>query len=143
MNSVCYCVHRVILDKIMKVLVVDDNVVNHSLTKVMLEDYSCAVEIAVNGKIAVEMAQKNTYDLIIMDVRMPVMNGMDAAKKIRKFNPAIPIIALTINDGLDARDACLNAGMNDFLEKPVEKSKLKSVLEQWGNEKIRSSSSGT
>ncbi len=129
----------------MKILIVDDNVVNHSLTRVMLEDYGCSVEIAVNGKIGVEMAEKNAYDLIIMDLRMPVMNGLEATKKIRKFNQQIPIIAFTINDGGDgdAREECLKAGMNDFIEKPVEKPKLRAMLEQWGSEKIRSSISGT
>jgi two-component system, sensor histidine kinase len=119
----------------MKVLIVDDNIVNHSLTKVMLEDLKCTVEVAVNGKIAVEMTEKNNYDLIIMDVRMPVMNGPDATRKIRKFNPGVPIIALTMNDGPDSRDACKEAGMNDFLEKPVEKAKLKSLLDEWVTEK--------
>ncbi len=105
----------------LRVLVVDDEPVNREIAAIQLEDAGCVVETAEDGVIAVEMAKRNTYDLFLMDLQMPGMNGLEATRKIREMPnfSTTPIIAMTANAFVEDRDRCLAAGMNAHLTKPV------------------------
>ncbi len=113
------------------VLLVEDVEVNVFVITEMLESYGCRVDHAVNGKIALEMEAKKNYDIIFMDCQMPIMNGFQATKEIRKTNENIPIIALTANVLTEERDKCFDAGMDAFVSKPVTKKNFASVLSEW------------
>jgi len=115
----------------LKVLLVEDNIVNVKVATMMLKRYGIDCELASNGEIAVEKIKNGQqYDLIFMDIQMPVMDGITATKLIRSLPNGIniPIIAMTANAFDDDREKCLNAGMNDFLTKPLKKDLLELVL---------------
>ena len=120
----------------MKVLVVEDNIVNQKVAKALLERQGCIVYIANNGLEALEKAQQFPVDLILMDMQMPEMNGLEATEALRK-SPSeqlqqLPIIALTANATKNDRDLCFAAGMNDYLSKPFRPDDLAKILLQWG-----------
>lgn len=114
-----------------QILVAEDNDSNFMLLKSILKTTS--LDRAINGAEAVKKAQTNSYTLILMDIRMPNMNGLEATRKIREFNQQIPIIAVTANafdsDRLDA----LEAGCNDFIAKPIRKQELLAAIEKITN----------
>lgn len=102
----------------MKVLLVDDNKMNLLIASRFLKRWQVESDEAMNGQEAVAMAAKKNYDLIIMDLQMPVMNGFEATEAIRTTNTAVPIIALTADAMPETYDKALQAGMNDYLTKP-------------------------
>ena len=115
------------------VLVADDNPVNRKLLHGMLAKLGCNVAFANDGAQAVEMACSQEYAVIFMDVQMPVMSGIDAAGAIRrKLKHKVPIIAVTADGLSEDRDACMAAGMNDYLVKPLDRKALADVLRQHG-----------
>jgi PAS domain S-box-containing protein len=108
-----------------KVLVVEDITLNQLLMKTVLYDFGFEFDIAVNGKTAIEKLQKNSYDIILMDLHMPVMNGFEATRYIRKkMNSQIPIIALTADVTQSDLEKCRAAGMNDYIVKPLDERLL-------------------
>jgi CheY-like chemotaxis protein len=111
------------------VLVVDDQETNLMVMDGILKyHYGIDADFANNGKEAVDMAARREYDLIFMDVDMPVMNGIDATRAIIRNNPNMPIIAVTSN-GLDEnKEACLKAGMLESLVKPIDLDELRKVI---------------
>jgi two-component system, sensor histidine kinase and response regulator len=116
-----------------RVLLVEDNEINQEVAIGLLEDAAIKVDLAENGEIAVRMAQENNYDAVLMDMQMPVMDGIEATRAIRS-NPHLqdlPIIAMTANAMAVDRDKCLNAGMNDHIGKPIDPDELFSVLLRW------------
>ena len=119
----------------LKVLLVEDNIVNQKVAKALLEKQGCVVYIANNGLEALEKATQLPTDLIFMDMLMPEMNGLEATVELRKRrskNPQeIPIIALTANATLEAKNSCIEAGMNDFLSKPFRPHELAEILDKW------------
>jgi two-component system sensor histidine kinase/response regulator len=122
--------------KRIRVLVAEDNAVNQKLIRILLQRLGCVEEIVPNGKIAFEKATTEEYDLCLMDLQMPVMGGIEATKNIRKSgNTKLPIIALTAVAFKEGRDECLEAGMNDFLARPVDPDKLKEKILEWTKEK--------
>ena len=101
-----------------KILIAEDNDSNYVLmTYLLKKDFE--FERAKNGQEAVEMAEKNTYDIVLMDIKMPIMDGLEATKAIKEKFPNLPIIALTANAFDSDRQLALDAGCNDFLSKPV------------------------
>jgi CheY-like chemotaxis protein len=114
-----------------KILLVEDVEINRMIVAGLLEDSGCIIDEAENGEAAVYMAEKNTYDLILMDVSMPVMDGLTATREIRKFNTDIPIIAMTANAFKEDAEACIKAGMNAHLAKPIEPDDFMEVLTEW------------
>lgn len=116
-----------------RILAVDDNHVNRLLIKRMLCDSGMEIDTAKNGKEAVEMAAKEDYDLIIMDLQMPVMDGFDATTSIRKNAFEKPIVALSANINNDSIRKSKEVGMNDFLEKPFQKHQLITFIQKWIN----------
>ena len=125
------------------ILVAEDNPVNQDVVRHMLNLLGCGIEIAENGVLVVEAAQKGGYDLIFMDCQMPRMDGFAATRIIRDREAALglarrPIIALTANAIAGDRDRCLAAGMDDYLSKPFDLTQLRGVLQRWIPEKARS-----
>lgn len=117
-----------------KILVVEDNPVNQMVTAAFLEKDGHKVVLAENGLIAVNKVQENRYDLVLMDISMPEMDGMTATRHIRQLGGAyatLPIIAMTALSMPGDRERCLAAGMNDYLAKPVKQDLLRSTLKKW------------
>lgn len=123
----------------LKILLIEDYFINQEVTKDILEYMDCNVEIAESGKTALEMYQGEKYDVIFMDIQMPDMDGFEVTRHIRKLSPNLSrpiIIALTANVLNDAKEKCLNAGMNDFIAKPMEAEKLEDMLKKFFPTKI-------
>ncbi|MBN2702660.1 MAG: response regulator [Pontiellaceae bacterium] len=121
-----------------KVLLVEDNLVNQVVFQRLLTNSGVGFDVAVNGEEAVQKVREGTlYDLIFMDCQMPVMDGYEASRVIRELEAAeakgahIPIIALTANAMTGDREKCLEAGMDDYLAKPVKKQAVLEILETW------------
>ena len=111
--------------KNIKVLVVEDIELNQLLMRTLLEDFGFEFDIATNGKIAIDFLKTNTYDIILMDLQMPLMNGFEASDYIRKeMKLDIPIIALTADVTTADLAKCRDVGMNDYLAKPVDERLL-------------------
>ena len=112
-----------------KVLIAEDVELNQLLIKIILLDFGFDIDIASNGQIAIEYLKKNGYDIILMDLQMPVMNGFDATEYIRnKMNSQIPIIALTADVTILDVEKCKTVGMNDYISKPIDENLLFSKI---------------
>jgi PAS domain S-box-containing protein len=115
-----------------RVLLAEDNPVNREVAEEMLRSVGLVVESAPNGVRAVELARSRAYDLILMDLQMPLMGGLQAARVIREqADRATPIVAMTANAFLEDRAACLDAGMNDHVTKPVDPALMYATLLRW------------
>jgi signal transduction histidine kinase/CheY-like chemotaxis protein len=116
-----------------RLLLVEDNPVNREVMEAILGGMAFAVDIAHHGAEAVAMAATAAYDLILMDMQMPVMDGLEATRAIRRLpaGGAIPIVAMTANVFEDDKKRCLEAGMDDHVGKPIAPEALKSVLSKW------------
>jgi PAS domain S-box-containing protein len=120
------------------ILLVEDNPLNRILATTILRQYGADVDEAENGEIAIEKTGSGNYDLILMDVRMPVKNGLEATEYIRHaIDSNIPIIALTANAFKEEKERCLAAGMNDFISKPFEEEKMIQLIAQWLGREIK------
>jgi CheY-like chemotaxis protein len=117
-----------------RVLVVEDNVVNQKVAKRLLEKLGCRVDLAANGKEAVDMFESMPFDAIFMDCQMPEMDGYEATRVIRGRQGSrlrIPIIAMTAGVMEAERERCVSAGMDDFVPKPVVAAALRKAVERW------------
>ena len=121
-----------------RLLLVEDNALNAEIAQILLTDEGATVTVVTDGKQAVEIVQNNppdTFDAVLMDVMMPVMNGIDAAKTIRSLNrpdaKTLPIIAMTANAFYEDAQKCLAAGMNAHLAKPLQIKKVKQTIAEW------------
>ena len=116
-----------------RILLVEDEPINREIAQALLEDVGFTVDLAEDGAKAIEMVKANAYDLILMDMQMPHVNGLDATRQIRQFaeGGTVPIIAMTANAFAEDRELCLEAGMNDFIAKPVSTSLLYQKLCMW------------
>ena len=101
-----------------KILIAEDNDSNFVLMSYILKKYY-QFERARNGQEAVEMVDKNQYDIVLMDIKMPIMDGLEATKAIKEKHPDLPIVALTANAFDSDRQLAMDIGCNDFLSKPV------------------------
>jgi CheY-like chemotaxis protein len=114
--------------------VAEDNLVNQKLAVKLLEKFGCQVEVAANGKEAVEMTEKKDYDIIFMDCQMPVMDGYEATVLIRRRKDStkhVAIIAMTAHALEGEREKCLKAGMDDYLPKPIKKEAFLGMIQKW------------
>ncbi len=120
-----------------KVLLVEDNPVNQRVGAIILEKMGFSVDIANNGKEAIEAVKEKDYDLILMDCQMPEIDGYEATRRIRELGgkkARVPIIAMTAHALEGDREKCLAAGMNDYISKPMKKEKLEEVIKKWLNQ---------
>ena len=118
----------------LNILVVEDDFANQRVASLFLKKLGYTVDIAEHGGQAVELVSSNRYDLIFMDCQMPIMDGFEATQKIRSMkgvNQTIPIIALTANVVCGVNGECLDAGMNDVLNKPIQLDNMKQMLQTW------------
>jgi two-component system sensor histidine kinase/response regulator len=116
-----------------RVLLVEDNELNREVALGLLEDAHMSIDVAENGEVAVRMVRTNKYDLVLMDMQMPVMDGISATRAIRS-NPRLgplTIVAMTANVMAADREKCIEAGMNDHVAKPIDPDELFSVLLRW------------
>jgi two-component system sensor histidine kinase/response regulator len=124
-----------------RVLLVEDNELNREVALGLLEDAHLSIDLAENGEVAVRMVGLQKYDLVLMDMQMPVMDGVTATIKIRS-NPqlrALPIIAMTANVMAKDREKCIEAGMNDHVSKPIDPDELFATLLRWIKPRDKSS----
>jgi two-component system sensor histidine kinase/response regulator len=118
----------------LNILIVEDNPINYRLAERVLSKLGYSSSVALNGQQAIEKATAHHYDMILMDVQMPVMDGLEATKIIRSREGHQPvIIAMTANAMQGDRDECLKAGMNDYISKPVKFEGILGILTKWGD----------
>jgi signal transduction histidine kinase/CheY-like chemotaxis protein len=115
----------------LRFLVVDDDEINRLYLQTILKRQGAIIDEAENGLIAVELAGKNSYDMILMDISMPVMNGLDATGNIRQNNMTIPILAVTANAFKEDFSRILEAGLDDIILKPVNENQLLEKVSTW------------
>lgn len=121
--------------KALKILVAEDNMVNQMVILRMLQKLGCQADFATDGRAAVSRVEANSYDIVLMDVHMPAVDGLEATRRIRKMPSAqscVPVVALTAAATTEDRTACLAAGMNDYLSKPIAFEELRRTLQLWG-----------
>ncbi len=118
-----------------QILLVDDNEINQEVAKALMEPFAMKIDVASNGKQAVEMVLKKQYDIVFMDHFMPVMDGQKATEIIRGMEgeafQSLPVIALTADAVQGVREELFQAGMNDFVSKPIDVADVSRVLRQW------------
>ncbi len=118
-DTICYDAH---------ILIVEDQLINREIAKALFESFGATVTTAENGEIALRFLENTTFDLVIMDLQMPVMDGLTATKAARNLGFLVPIVGLTANAFPEDRQLCIDAGMNEFVAKPVTRDKIASVL---------------
>lgn len=114
-------------------LLVEDNPVNQTVIEAMLRSLGYQVSLVGDGQQAVQNCSRHDYAAILMDCRLPLMDGYEATRQIRQLQQCqqVPIIALTANALQGDREACLEAGMNDYLAKPFKRADLQRILLRW------------
>lgn len=117
-----------IIDTNKKILLVEDNELNYEIAKTVLEEAGFRVDGASNGKEAVDKATNNTYDVILMDIQMPIMDGYEATKELRRLGNRTPIIAMTANAFSEDRKKAEDVGMDGYIAKPIDVNKLVSAI---------------
>lgn len=117
------------------VLLVEDNAINQRVARRFLERLGCEVQVVGDGLQAIEAVERNSYSVILMDMQMPVMDGLEATRRIRELESSgrrrTPIVALTANAMMGTLEHCLEAGMDDYLTKPLDISRLRDVLDRF------------
>ena len=116
-----------------KILLVEDNYFNQALAQIILQKLGYQVLTATNGQAALALLQQQKIDLVLMDIEMPGINGYETTQQLRQLPDlaTLPVIAMTAHHGTDTKNACLAAGMNDFLVKPIEAASLAKRLKRW------------
>ncbi|MCC4821268.1 response regulator, partial [Vibrio lentus] len=107
---------------------VEDNELNQDLALAFLKRSKLNADLAENGKEAVSLAKNNDYEMILMDLQMPVMDGFEATRQIREFDTQVPIIAMSANVFADAKQRARDSGVTDFLDKPIIIDKATSLI---------------
>lgn len=129
-------VNKIKTGKPLNILLTEDNLINAMLAKLVLEREGHKVTHVVNGALAVDAVKENIYDIVLMDIQMPVMNGIEATKAIRQLEPAlagIPIVAMTAHSLYGEMQSCFNAGMNGYVSKPFQPHDLFTAIAEATN----------
>jgi CheY-like chemotaxis protein len=122
-----------------KVLVAEDNPLNQKIVMAMLIKMNCSVTIAQNGFEAVKLLNESAFDIVLMDMQMPKMDGLNATRIVKqgsKLNRNTPVIALTANATEEHKRACFEVGMEDFLTKPLSMNKLEEIVQRYCEEEV-------
>ncbi|MBT8043277.1 MAG: transporter substrate-binding domain-containing protein [Pontiella sp.] len=117
-----------------RVLLVEDNIVNQNVANAILRKAGCLVDTAENGQDAIQQVQRETYDVVLMDCQMPIMDGFEATEKIRAMKKPLcdlPIIAITAHAMKDDKQMCIDSGMNDYIPKPVSRQALIDIINKY------------
>ena len=116
-----------------RALLVEDNEINQEVATELLRELGLWVDLAPDGAVALERVQQNAYDVVLMDMQMPVMDGLTATRQIRQLSwlQELPILAMTANAMTGDRERCLEAGMNDYIAKPIDPQDLAAKLLRW------------
>jgi CheY-like chemotaxis protein len=118
-----------------KILIVEDEVINAKVLAHMLKKMGYSYNIAADGEIAVDMVKEFQYDLILMDVQMPVMDGLECTRKIREFEATLgrrtPIIGVTAAGYGEPQDKAMSVGMDAYIVKPVAQSMIETLIQRW------------
>lgn len=109
----------------------EDNEINQEVAKAQLMQFGISVDIANNGEVAINKVKMAHFDLILMDIQMPILDGYQATREIRKFNSDVPILALTAAAMIEDKQKAIDAGMNDHLSKPINQQDLRNALQHW------------
>lgn len=126
-------------DRAKKILVAEDNKINQKVVLGMLRKLGYEADLVENGKDAILAIESNEYALVLMDCQMPEMDGYEATRQIRNMkdrNKSIPVVALTANAMVGDREKCLNAGMDDYMAKPVRLDLLARTLGEWSGRRV-------
>ncbi|MDD4736742.1 MAG: response regulator [Kiritimatiellae bacterium] len=115
-----------------RILLAEDEIINQKMALHILKSLGCEGKAVDNGLAVIEAVRNGCYDLILMDMQMPEMDGIEAAQKLREQGCSIPIVALSANTSKDALDEVLKAGMNDFIQKPITRDKLAPIIQRYG-----------
>lgn len=121
----------------LNILLVEDNAINQMVATKLLQGWGCQVSVAENGQIGLDYLAKSSFDIVLMDLQMPVMGGIEAAqhirtgKKVLSDNIDVPIVAMTAHSSQAHIDECIEAGMNDHISKPIDKQGLQKILEKF------------
>lgn len=127
-----------------KILVVEDHQINQYVVKAMLDSLGCTTTMVSSGSDALEVLKREQFDLVLMDCRMPGLDGYETTRRARRaLQVRTPIVAMTANASEEERQACLDAGMDDFLPKPFKRSQLSSVLCKWLDSRVQKGVLGT
>jgi CheY-like chemotaxis protein len=114
-----------------RILLAEDNPVNAMLARTFLKREGCEIDHVTDGESAIAAASGTPYDLVLMDLRMPGVGGMEATRRLRAAGVSTPVVALTADAFEDDRLACLAAGMDDFVVKPLDRGALRRILGRW------------
>mgnify|MGYP000630287777 CR=1 FL=1 len=116
-----------------RILLADDEPINREITQLLLQDVGLQADEAEDGRKAVLLATQNDYALILMDMQMPVLDGLDATRQIRQLDKhrTTPILAMTANAFVEDKERCMEVGMNDFISKPVDPEHFYELLLKW------------
>lgn len=128
---------------VLEVLLVEDHVINQKLAMALIGRWGHHVTVADNGQIALELLTQHRFDVVLMDMMMPVMDGLEATQRIRAGEldgQHVPIVAMTANAMLGDRERCLQAGMDDYISKPIELAELQRVLTKFAPTKVKAAS---
>jgi signal transduction histidine kinase/ActR/RegA family two-component response regulator len=125
-------IYNTSIDAHIKVLVAEDNLLNQKLAAFMLKDWGAEYDICNNGKLAIEKLKTNSYDIVLMDIQMPEMNGYEATEHIRNtLKLTLPIIAMTAHALPGEREKCLSFGMTDYISKPIKENDLRDLINKY------------
>jgi len=119
------------------ILLVEDNIINQKIAISVLKQINLKVDVANNGEEALQRLVHKSYDVVFMDIQMPVLDGIETVKNMRKNGNLTPVIAMTANAMKGDRELCLNAGMNDYISKPFKKEDLYQILEKYLGTEIK------
>ena len=119
------------IEKELNILIAEDNIINQKVVKVLFKNLGYEIDIVSNGKEAINTINKKKYDIVFMDIMMPEIDGLEATREIRAMGYKMPVIALTADLGNETKKSAYDAGINEFVGKPIKSDQLKKIMIKW------------